>query len=303
MSRPRSARQTGRRRVATRTRASKSGASGRNARSQSCDNHHLYQASVQCVESDIDFIDRVFKRKVGRRCNILREDFCGTAWLSCEWVRRRPEHRAIGVDIHKPTLDWARKHNVPSLGDAADRLTLIQEDVRKVRQPRVDAVMALNFSYFLFKDRDTLRSYFQAVYDSLAPDGVLFTDAFGGTESMSEEVEKRKIDRSVQPDGCEVPKFTYVWEQARFNTVNHDILCHIHFELGKEKKIKKAFTYDWRLWTLPEIQELMGEAGFREVEVYMDGWDDGEEEGDGVFRRRTYFENMAGWVAYIVGVK
>ena len=47
----------------------------------------------------------------------------------------------------------------------------------------------------------------------------------------------------------------------------------------------------------------MREAGFSKAEVYMEGWDDDEDEADGIFRRRTYFENMAGWVGYVVGTR
>ena len=39
------------------------------------------------------------------------------------------------------------------------------------------------------------------------------------------------------------------------------------------------------------------------AEVYMEGWDEDEDDGDGVFRRRTYFDNIAGWVGYVVGMR
>ena len=55
------------------------------------------------------------------------------------------------------------------------------------------------------------------------------------------------------------------------------------------------------LSTLPEMQELLLDAGFASTEVYVEGWDDEEDEADGIFRKRSYFENQAGWVAYVVG--
>jgi hypothetical protein len=67
--------------------------------------------------------------------------------------------------------------------------------------------------------------------------------------------------------------------------------------------MERAFTYDWRLWTLPELQEILLEAGFQDAEVYMEGWDDEADEADGIFRRRTRFDNMAGWVGYVVGYR
>ncbi|MCA9297734.1 MAG: hypothetical protein KDA28_01630, partial [Phycisphaerales bacterium] len=57
---------------------------------KTADRHILYQESVQNVEAEIDFVDEQFRKRRGRHARRLREDFCGTANTSCEWVRRRP---------------------------------------------------------------------------------------------------------------------------------------------------------------------------------------------------------------------
>ena len=62
-----------------------------------------------------------------------------------------------------------------------------------------------------------------------------------------------------------------IWDQKAYNPINGDMLCHIHFSFPDGSKIKKAFTYDWRLWTLPEIRELLLEAGFQRATVYWEG--------------------------------
>jgi hypothetical protein len=67
--------------------------------------------------------------------------------------------------------------------------------------------------------------------------------------------------------------------------------------------MKRAFRYDWRLWTLPEVRELLVEAGFKEALVYTQGWDDAAGELDGVYRKRDVFENQESWLAIVVGVK
>ncbi|MDM7913964.1 MAG: hypothetical protein QUU85_01675 [Candidatus Eisenbacteria bacterium] len=108
---------------------------------------------------------------------------------------------------------------------------------------------------------------------------------------------------SVRPDGTKVPGFTYVWEQASFNPIDHHIRCYIHFRFPDGRKMERAFRYDWRFWTLPELQEILLEAGFRSAEVYLEGWDDEADEADGIYRRRKSFEEMAGWVAYVVGLR
>jgi SAM-dependent methyltransferase len=265
------------------------------------DRHVLYEASVQDPGADLDFFQRVYRRARGRPFHRLREDFCGTAVMACEWVRRGQDHRAWGVDLHRPTLEWSRRHHGPRLGDARERLKLVCANVLSIRRPKVDVVAALNFSYCVFKERSLLRRYCRGVRESLLPGGVFVLDVFGGTEAMSAVTERSRIASSTSWDGMRVPAFTYVWEQARFNAITHEILCRIHFELRDGTRIRRAFTYDWRLWTLPELRDILGEVGFDSVEAYLERWDDQANDTDGVFRRRSHFDNQDGWVGYLVG--
>ena len=58
----------------------------------------------------------------------------------------------------------------------------------------------------------------------------------------------------------------------------------------------------WRLWSIPEVRELMLEAGFSKADVYWEGpGKDGD--GDGIYKKREKVENDDVWIAYIVGVK
>ncbi len=66
--------------------------------------------------------------------------------------------------------------------------------------------------------------------------------------------------------------------------------------------MRKAFTYDWRLWSLMEIQEVLNEAGFPHVEVHWEGTELESGEGNGVFRRTTTGEAIESWVAYIIAL-
>jgi SAM-dependent methyltransferase len=267
------------------------------------DKHALYEAAVQSVDADADFVERVYRKRNGGNPRDLREDFCGTAALACEWVRRGEDRRAWGLDLDRPTLDWGREHRVAPLGDAAERVHLVEANVLDCADYRADAAVAMNFSFCIFRERAELLRYFRAVRRSLRPGGVFAIDIFGGTDSMTEITEKSPKPAEVQADGRRVPAFTYVWEQARFNPVDHEIVCHISFRLRGGKKLRRAFTYHWRLWTIPELREILAEAGFEGSDVYIEGWDDEADETDGVFRKRVRFENQAGWVAYIVGTK
>lgn len=265
------------------------------------DKQLLYEASVQAVEADVAFFNRVSRRHRGHPVRTYTEDFCGTAVMAASFVKDHPERRAWGIDLHRPTLDWCRRYCFPVLGKDVERLTLIQGDVMKAPRPRVELTTALNFSYSVFKTRDVMRSYFKHVRSSLVDGGIFILDAFGGTETMGELRESRRIPPTTNFDGRRTPSFTYIWEQELFNTIDHHIVCHIGFKFRDGSRRERAFSYDWRLWTLPELQELLIEAGFGSTEVYMEGWDEKEDEADGIFKRRKIFDNQEGWISYVVG--
>lgn len=253
------------------------------------DRHDLYERSVQDVETEIDFVDETYQALRGTPAQLFREDFCGTASASCEWVRRSSTKQAIGVDFDRPTLDWGVDHRVSALSSEAQlRVKLLNDDVLKVDTDKADIVGAFNFSYFIFKDRETLTQYFANVHSGLAKDGMFILDAFGGSEAHSELKEKTKHDG-----------FTYVWHQKRYHPVTGHLLCHIHFHFDDGSKMKRAFTYDWRLWTLPEINELLVAAGFSKVTVYWEGTDE-EGEANGEFAPSPTGEADPAWIAYIV---
>lgn len=252
------------------------------------DRHDLYQRSVQSPDFEVELATKHFKKRVGRRPLTLREDFCGTALLCCEWVKSHAERTATGVDISAEVLGWGRDHNVNALGDDADRVTLIEGDVRTRHEAKHDVVMALNYSYFCFKSRSELRGYFEAVKPHLEDDGLFFLDLFGGWESVQTLEEPRKQDG-----------FRYIWEQAKYNPINADFLAHIHFDFPDGSKINEAFTYDWRLWTIPELGELLHEAGFEHVEVL---WEEEDEDGDGTgkYKPRLRVDNDPGFNSYLL---
>ncbi len=268
------------------------------------DIHWLYEASVQNVDTDLDFAKRIFSKHWKRKPTTLREDFCGTAKLACRWVQRNKKNQAWGIDFHQPTLDWGVKYNVAELTEKQKgRLHLLCGDVIETQTPPVDMALALNFSFCVFKQRKTLLEYFKAVAKSLNNEGLFVMDIYGGTESVTAKSDDvRLIPGFTTPEGQKIPDFDYLWEQAAYNPINHHTTCHIHFKVPGFGNIKKAFTYHWRLWTLPELQELLLEAGFSKAEVYLHGFDD-EGESDETFRLRKTYENTQGWVAYVVGVK
>ncbi len=256
------------------------------------DIHELYEESVQNVEHEVEFLQKTFQEIRGRTAYLMREDFCGTASASCEWVRQGDEYQAIGVDLEPSVLEWGRENRVSKLPVADQpRVSLIESDVMTVETPPADLLVAFNFSYFIFDKRETLRDYFEQAYKALKDDGVFFVDLFGGSEALEEVKEKTKQDG-----------FVYIWQQAEFHPVTHFMRCHIHFKFPDGSKIKKAFTYEWRLWSAPEIRELLQEAGFSKSTVYWEG-DDDDGGGNGEFSPEEKGEADLAWIAYIVAEK
>jgi len=258
--------------------------------SERFDRHDLYQRAVQDTEAEIDFVEQTWAELRQRPAELLREDFCGTANTACEWVRRNEIHYAIGVDLDRSVLDWGERNNISELTlEEQQRIELVQSDVRDVLSPPADIVLAMNFGYFLFKTRDALRGYFQCVHEGLASDGILFLDAYGGYDAP------RELEESRDCEG-----FVYIWDQAAFNPIDSCMTCHIHFEFPDGSRMDRAFTYDWRLWTLPELREILYEAGFTQVDIYWEGSDEDSGEGNGVYLPSEVGDADAGWVCYIV---
>jgi len=257
----------------------------RRRRAPPLDRHVLYERAVQNAPYELDLVERMLRRH-GRPARRLREDFSGTALLAAEWVRRGAEREAMAVDRERSVHAWAVAHRVPGLGDAAARLALVTRDVRDRNGGGFDAVVALNFSYSVFKTRTDLGGYLAAAREGLAPGGVIVLDAFGGWEAQKHLVEKRRIRGGV----------TYRWEQESFDPISNHLRCAIHFDLPGRRRLRRAFTYDWRLWSLPELRELLAEAGYEEIEVL---WDVAKGQATRYVPRRRA-ANHAGWLAYVV---
>jgi SAM-dependent methyltransferase len=254
---------------------------------KTADKHVLYQLSVQATETEVEFLTSWFKKIRGRKPLSLREDFCGTALLCAEWVKGSKERSATGVDIDRGVLNWGKQHNLAPLGDAQERIALLCQDVRAKVKQKHDIICAFNFSYWIFKTREAMKAYFAHIKSGLAKGGLFFLDAYGGWESHQPMQEHRKIRAG----------FTYVWDQNTFDAISHDVTNYIHFEFPDGTKLPKAFRYDWRFWSMPELQELLAEAGFSKVHVY---WDTSEDVSVDRYRERTRAPNQPGWLAYLV---
>jgi hypothetical protein len=254
------------------------------------DRYALYHRAVQSTDVDCAFVASTYKELKGKHAHDLREDFCGAFALCCEWVRRSKNNRACGIDLDSEPLNYGRTHYLSQLRpEQQKRVKTYQDSVLTAKMPPVDVVIALNFSFYIFKSRMMLKRYFKRALTGLRHDGILVVDCFGGSDCQQRNEEH-----------TDYPGFRYFWDQEHFDPVTNEALFYIHFKRKGEKRRERVFVYDWRMWTIPEIREAMLEAGFKRTHVYWEGTTKSGD-GDGNFQRTEEGEECEGWVAYVVG--
>ncbi|MCX7977609.1 MAG: class I SAM-dependent methyltransferase [Bdellovibrionaceae bacterium] len=255
------------------------------------DKYDLYRRSVQSPEGDVIFFRKLYRELRGQNPKDLREDFCGTGLVAMEWARLRPFHRGYGVDIDPEPMHYGREKYLSRLPiHVRSRVRLLEKNVLEEGLPQADIVLAINFSYFIFKEREKLYRYFKNCLQSLRKKGILIIDVFGGSQCQDAITDVHRLRG-----------FTYYWEQEGFDPVHNTAKFHIHFRI-RGKKFERVFSYDWRMWSIPELRELLTEVGFRRTHVYWEGTGkDGS--GNGVFTKTEQGEPCLSWIAYIVGEK
>ncbi len=256
------------------------------------DKYKYYLDSVQSPDTDVEFIRGCYREARKRDPVTLREDFCGTFMISCEWTKLNPKFVAYGVDLDPEPVEYGRENYLPLLKpEQQSRVHIKLANVLDPGLAKVDVIAAMNFSHYIFKTREGLKMYFKNAYATLNRDGVFLVDCFGGTRCQ--EANEETTDHG---------KFKYYWDQASFDPVTYEAMFHIHFKPKGAKKIEKAFSYDWRMWTIPELREIMTEVGFTKTHVYWEGTTR-KGEGDGKFKRAEVGEECEAWIAYVVGEK
>lgn len=256
------------------------------------DKYRLYEASVQNSPADVDFVNQEYKRFYNKKALSMREDFGGTAQLTCLWAQQSKDHVGYAIDLDPEPVKYGKKNHLTKLKDSEQkRVHYIMGNVLEKQDFSTDVVCAFNFSYFIFKERATLLKYFKRVYKSLNKEGAFFLDIFGGTDSYDVSIEE-----------TDHGKHTYFWDCDKFNPITNEVLYYIHFKTKDGKKHREVFTYDWRMWSIQEVVEILQEAGFDEVKTYWEE-DGDDEEGNGVFYESKDEENCESWVTYVVGLK
>jgi hypothetical protein len=259
--------------------------------------YFLYEHSVQCPEWHVKHFPRYYLWLTGRKAKTLREDFCGTSRISMEWVRSAKDRTATGIDLDPEPISYFKRFHLPKL--TPDEASRIHHEKRNVLQPtkeKYDLIAACNFSFFIFKERETLIEYFRAARESLVKKGALFLEMAGG-EGMQEWLqEERKV--SIPGYG----KILYVWDQMEFDAISGVNDYHIHFQLPNRRWMKNAFEYHWRLYGIREIREALMEAGFSKTQVF---WETADRSGKGTgeYAPTEKGDPAHAWIAYVAAIR
>ncbi len=257
----------------------------KNSKLPSSKKYKLYESSVQCVESDVNFINQQYYSFYGVYPTTLREDFGGTAKLCCKWVKQSDNHKSWSIDLDDEPVSYGKKNHYSKLNsNQQDRMKYIMGNVLDTHDFKTDIVAAFNFSYYTFKTRQKLLTYFKKVKEHLNLKGMFCIDLFGGTDCYSPIEDSTKFD-----------KFTYYWDCKDYNPITSECKYSIHFKLKKNGvKYEDVFTYDWRMWSFIELTELLQEAGFKTILKF---WEDDDEEGKFYVSEKE--QNQEAWVCYI----
>jgi len=221
------------------------------------DRHDLYELCTQTPERDVALLRALH----GGAARVLGEDFAGTAALAHAWVRTVRGGRAVAVDRDPEPLDRHR---------ADRRVARLVADVRRVAA-RVDLLVALNFSVCEWHARRDLVGYLRHARRRLARGGVFVADLYGGEGAFTVG---RLRERHRGPRGERV---LYEFEQRSADALTGRVVDALHFEVagngatarrGRVTRLRDAFVYDWRLWSVPELRDALLDAGFASVEVH-----------------------------------
>ena len=108
--------------------------------------------------------------------------------------------------------------------------------------------------------------------------GVFVCDTYGGETAYT-------IGRVVRDvplrDGllCK-----YQWEQRAADPLTGMVTDILHFRVFDDDEViadfPDAYTYEWRLWSVPELRDAMAEAGFASSDVYAELPDAMDDQGN-----------------------
>lgn len=223
------------------------------------DRFELYELCVQAPAAMASFL----RAAHGADPRRLREDFSGRGALSHAWVASDPKASALAVDldaeVHRAAAPHARierRHGDALAGTPA------------AADGPFDVIHAGNFSLGYATKREDLARYLTAARAALAPSGILVFDTFGGAGAFRLGASERRL---FLDDGRRV---SWLWQRVVADAASARIVSTLSFRVDRDGEVLEslpdAFVYRWRLWSLPELADLCGEAGCSDFAFYTD---------------------------------
>ncbi len=220
------------------------------------DRWDLYERTVQ----DPARMAALLRAVHGAGPRVLGEDFAGSAAIARAWAGSAPDARAIAVDHDPEALARARGERI-----AAHALDVRSPELEELGP--CDVVFAGNFSVGELPTRADLVGWMRRSRARLAPGGLLALDTYGGAAAWEVGARER---RRVLPGGDEV---RWLWQQREADPVSARVVNALSFRVLRDGDVvldlPEAFVYRWRLWSAPEIEDALREAGFARVEFHV----------------------------------
>ncbi|KAK8679762.1 hypothetical protein V6N13_145198 [Hibiscus sabdariffa] len=212
------------------------------------------EALQWCLENNIN--------KVGADGYSRISLFHGNVLNPCEarLVSFKPEELMGNIQLGESDYNSEIAATEPNMLEGSTASTSEQSMEADAKIPARDIICAFNYSCCCLHKRAELVLYFKHVLEALSKKGGIFVmDLYGGTSSEQSLRLQRRF-----------PNFTYTWEQAEFDIIERKTRISLHFHLSKQqKKLRHAFSYSWRLWSLPEIRDCLEESGFQSVHFWL----------------------------------
>lgn len=218
------------------------------------DKFDLYTLCAQAPPRQVAFL-RAVHGGLPKSGGVLREDFSGPGALCAEWVKT-PGCTAVAVDRDPAPLAKL---------DGVCGVRAVRADVFDAAD-RADLIVSTNYAVCELHERARLVEYLRLTRERLNPGGVFVADLYGGPDALT----PGQFEHSVRGPAGE--KIAYMWQQVEAAPLTARVRNAMHFQVkakgAKTRTLENAFEYDWRLWTVPELDDALREAGFGAVEIY-----------------------------------
>ena len=113
------------------------------------DKYFYYLNSVQAPENDVRFMRDTYRELRGKYPFSMREDFCGTHALSCEWVKLNSKNKSYGIDLDLEPILYGQKNYASKLtAKQRENIQILQTDVLNPGLPKADIICSMNFSQY-----------------------------------------------------------------------------------------------------------------------------------------------------------